>query len=146
MITIYVRFEQVQAELKWRHRNKNLIGEKKLRFLNKLSLPIGLGISFGLCLLGSFQLHSQRTLAGTDGSRQLTKEEYIVQKIHWFGAFLTYMGGNIYMFIQTIISIVLSLGTKRTMEETYSIFKACHINTDRYAYCSWYRNGNILSY
>jgi len=113
MITIYVRFEQVQAELKWRHRNKNLIGEKKLRFLNKLSLPIGLGISFGLCLLGNFQLHSQRTLAGTDGSGQLTKEEYIVQKIHWFGAFLTYMGGNIYMFIQTIISIVLSLGTKK---------------------------------
>ena len=50
---------------------------------------------------------------GTDGSGQLTKEEYIVQKIHWFGAFLTYMGGNIYMFIQTIISIVLSLGTKK---------------------------------
>ena len=43
----------------------------------------------------------------------MTKEEYIVQKIHWFGAFLTYMGGNIYMFIQTIISIVLSLGTKK---------------------------------
>ena len=41
---------------------------RKLRFLNKLSLAIGLGISFGLCLLGNFQLHSQRTLAGKQNS------------------------------------------------------------------------------
>ena len=41
---------------------------RKLRFLNKLSLAIGLGISFGLCLLGNFQLHSQRTLAGKQKS------------------------------------------------------------------------------
>lgn len=114
MITIYVRFKQVQAELKWRSRNKNLIGEQKLRFLNNLSLPIGLGISLGLCLLGNFQLHSQRTLAGTDDNTgQLTKEEFIVQKIHWFGAFMTYIGGIVWMIIHTIISIILSLGTKK---------------------------------
>jgi len=114
MIIIYVRFEQVQAELKWRRRNKNLIGEQKLRFLNNLSLPIGLGISLGLCLLGNFQLHSQRTLAGTDDNPgQLTKEEFIVQKIHWFGAFLTYIGGVLWMLNHTIISIFFSIGTKK---------------------------------
>ena len=37
----------------------------------------------------------------------------IVQKIHWFGAFLTYIGGVIWMLIHTIISIFLSLGTKK---------------------------------
>jgi len=111
VITIYVRFEQVQAELKWRRRDKNLIEEKKLCILNKLSLLIGLGISLGLCLLGNFQLHSQRTLTGSEDT--LTKEELIVKKIHWFGAFLTYIGGIVWMFLHTIISIILSLGTKK---------------------------------
>ena len=32
-----------------------------------------------------------------------SKEEKIVQKIHWFGAFLTFIGGSLWMFIHSII-------------------------------------------
>ena len=48
-----------------------------------------------------------------DNTGELTKEEFIVQKIHWFGAFMTYIGGIVWMIIHTIISIILSLGTKK---------------------------------
>ena len=36
-----------------------------------------------------------------------------MQKIHWFGAFLTFILGNLWMMMHSIISIILSLGTKK---------------------------------
>ena len=41
------------------------------------------------------------------------KEEQIVQKIHWFGAFLTFIGGSVWMFIHSTISLLLSIRTKK---------------------------------
>jgi len=108
VLTVYVRFEQVRAEIKWR--KGNIFGGRKLDVLNKSSLLLGLGISLGLSLIGNFQLHTQRTL---DGTVKLTQEEIIVQKIHWLGAFLTYVGGIFWMGAHTILSIILSMGTKK---------------------------------
>lgn len=36
-----------------------------------------------------------------------------MQKIHWLGAFLTFILGNLWMVMHSIFSIVLSLGTKK---------------------------------
>ena len=95
---------------------------------------LGYSVSIGLSLIGNFQLHSYRT---TSAGKNLTsimkimqtqvpnflsflvdtsgpnKEEQIVQKIHWFGAFLTFIGGSVWMFIHSTISLLLSIRTKK---------------------------------
>ena len=45
--------------------------------------------------------------------KNLTQEENVVQKIHWFGAFLTFILGNIWMVFHSFISIFLSIRTKK---------------------------------
>jgi len=111
MVTIYVRYEQVRAEIKYRWRNEeHFRGGRKLQSWNRWSLGLGMCISFGLSLIGNFQLHSHRT---SEQSNHLTNEENVVQKIHWFGAFLTFILGNLWMVMHSIISIFLSIGTKK---------------------------------
>lgn len=71
---------------------------------------VGWSCSLGLCLVGNFQLHTDRTL---QRSEPLSREELIVQKIHWLGAFLTFIGGIVWMSGQTLISLGLAIGTEK---------------------------------
>jgi len=113
LTTVYIRFRHVNLEIKTRWNEPGHIGKegfgRKLLGWNQWSLYLGYSISFGLSLIGNFQLHSVRTADDPGPS----KEEKIVQKIHWFGAFLTFIGGSLWMFIHSIISLLLSIHTKK---------------------------------
>ena len=54
-----------------------------------------------------------KLLCFADSRTDLTKEENIVQKFHWFGAFLTFILGNCWMVVHSFISLFLSIGTKK---------------------------------
>jgi len=112
MTTVYIRFRHVNLEIKTRWNEPNFIGRKcHFSRINQWSLYLGYSVSIGLSLIGNFQLHSYRTTsADTSGPN---KEEQIVQKIHWFGAFLTFIGGSVWMFIHSTISLLLSIRTKK---------------------------------
>lgn len=73
--------------------------------------------SLGLCLIGNFQLHSERTLGKPDepaeNQLKLSDEEIIVQKVHWLGAFLTFIGGAVWMAGQTLLSWFVALNTPK---------------------------------
>ena len=58
---------------------------------------------------------------------ELSREELIVQKIHWLGCLLTFLGGLVWMSIQAVISIFLSLGTKKGQWRRRLAFFRCII-------------------
>ncbi len=81
-----------------------------MQIQNKIGLVLGCAISFGLSLIGNFQLQTGRTLKMSTASAAstasanssvnnnlqaeyvLTTEELAMQRIHWLGAFLTFIG------------------------------------------------------
>ena len=73
--------------------------------LNAISLVVGLGVSFGLFLVGNFQIPRNKTKPHQDETP--TTEERFSQYIHWIGSFLAYFGGLAWMCMHTFISIVL---------------------------------------
>ncbi|XP_059185183.1 DNA damage-regulated autophagy modulator protein 2b [Centropristis striata] len=76
--TVYVRFKQVEA----------LIGpdDVRLRRLNLIGLLLGLGSSFGMCVVANFQ---KTTLFS----------------MHLVGAVLTFGVGALYILVQTLLSL-----------------------------------------
>ena len=66
---------------------------------------VGLGVSFGLFLVGNFQIPRNKTKPHQDETP--TTEERFSQYIHWIGSFFAYFGGLAWMCMHTFISIVL---------------------------------------
>jgi len=124
VVNIYVRYAQVRAEILARWNEENFRG-RKMRFLNTTSMIMGLFVSFGISLIGNFQLHTERLLEPE--GLELSREELIVQKIHWLGCLLTFLGGLVWMSIQAVISIFLSLGTKKGQWRRRLAFFRCII-------------------
>lgn len=77
MATVYVRYKQVEA----------LTGEDRSR-LNRLGLLLGLGSSFGMCVVANFQ---KTTLFS----------------MHLVGAVLTFGVGAVYILVQTLLSLLM---------------------------------------
>ena len=66
---------------------------------------IGLGVSFGLFLVGNFQIPRNKTKPHQDETP--TPEDRFIQYIHWIGALFAFFGGLAWMCMHTFISIVL---------------------------------------
>jgi len=103
MLNIFLRFKQVEAELKIRDENKSQYSA--LYRLNVISLVVGLGVSFGLFLVGNFQIPRNKTKPHQDETP--TSEDRFIQYIHWIGALFAFFGGLAWMCMHTFISIVL---------------------------------------
>ena len=73
--------------------------------LNAISLVVGLGVSFGLFLVGNFQIPRNKTKPHQDETP--TPEDRFIQYIHWIGALFAFFGGLAWMCMHTFISIVL---------------------------------------
>ena len=73
--------------------------------LNVISLVVGLGVSFGLFLVGNFQIPRNKTIPHKKETP--TEGDKVIQFIHWIGAFLAFFGGLAWMCMHTAISIVL---------------------------------------
>ena len=73
--------------------------------LNVISLVVGLGVSFGLFLVGNFQIPRNKTIPHKKETP--TEGDKVIQFIHWIGAFLAFFGGLAWMCMHTVISIVL---------------------------------------
>ena len=73
--------------------------------LNAISLVIGLGVSFGLFLVGNFQIPRNKTTPYQDETP--TQGDRFIQYIHWIGALFAFFGGLAWMCMHTFISIVL---------------------------------------
>ena len=66
---------------------------------------VGLGTSFGLFLVGNFQIPINKTKPNEDYIP--TQGDKVIQFIHWIGALLAFFGGLAWMCMHTAISIVL---------------------------------------
>ncbi len=117
----YVRFDHVTTV-------RNFSSDRTLVLVNRVAFFVGLGVSFGLTLIGNFQLESDNKIhsaaatitpevlnksTGEDGheiAALIAEHQQFaghMQKIHWSGAFFTFVGGIVWMAFQSWI-------TKRT--------------------------------
>uniref|UniRef100_A0A0B7AE25 CWH43-like N-terminal domain-containing protein n=1 Tax=Arion vulgaris TaxID=1028688 RepID=A0A0B7AE25_9EUPU len=79
--TMYIRYKAVQAIS-----HTTLSDDRKLNWLNKISLFLGLVSAFGTSIVANFQ------------------EGTVVEGVHIFGAIMTFIAGVLYCLLQTVLS------------------------------------------
>lgn len=139
VLTVYVRYELVEAKVERLSHHPQR--QRRLLGWNRIGLYLGLCVSFGLSLIGNFQLEGSQKVPSsvsastdlhltsidedteTENSTELQRlsifhenrnnHAHAVKKVHWAGAFLTFVGGIIWMFLQSVISIIMCKGTQK---------------------------------